>query len=140
MKKVKKFLHLSGIPLLLIFFITQYSHANTGDTTFADWLFKNGYYDIARHEFLSMIYENDPEWSDLSSQLYVSIAQCYLLSEKNGEGIKWCQYLEKTLSDSVLSEIDIIQANLLMKRKCYDESSWVASKNESVNIGLASRA
>ena len=89
---------------------------------FADWLFRNGFYDFANYEYLKKLYLSENENAILVAGLYNKIAKCYLMTERYDKGIKWCLAAIQNKQGEVLPELYVTYALIQMHSGSYDES------------------
>lgn len=117
--------------MALILNIFNSRPAFNADRSFADWLFENGYYDLALAEYMKIHYHSYKGDIIDSTFIELDVAKCYLMLGKFAEGINWCEKVGDTLSSSRLPELLILHARLLMKAGRISEALQVLSRAET---------
>ena len=111
-----------GIILLVLLIFSNSNSYSQENEEFADWLFRNGFYDFANYEYLKKLYLSENENAILVAGLYNKIAKCYLMTERYDKGIKWCLAAIQNKQGEVLPELYVTYALIQMHSGSYDES------------------
>ena len=116
--------------LIFIFSILnfpQFSFTQNTNINYADWLYKQGFYDYALQEYLRMIYISNLEKDQNTLWVYNKVAECYLMSGEYEKGINWCENINEKYSKDTLYELNVTYSIILMKMGFFEKSEKILS-------------
>jgi len=133
MTSVKPYIEFLLLVVLLVSTVKP-SFTQTSDSEYANWLFERGFYLEARSEYLRLYHRAILTNQYSINSLNIRIAETYLLSDQIGEGINWCQSLEKELPGKFEPNLKIIYSLLFMQSGRFDQGCVVLSDERFMGL------